>query len=719
MKSHLLLKSAIFISFALGSFGSSIYSQTQNFSCGPTVPTHKNFDRALYEKNRAEEIELIKAGVTQKAEDDTTYVIPIVFHILHEYGSENISDAQILDQMDILNEDYKMLNADTTDVAAVFKPLIGNANMEFRLAQIDPYGNCTNGIDRIYTQETRFGDDGAKMNPWPRGKYLNVWVVKSMEGGTAGYAYYPSATTQGLGAFIDGIIIRHNYIGSIGTSSPYNSRALTHEIGHYLSLAHVWGSTNDPGVACGDDGIDDTPETKGWDHCPSSGLDVCNPGIEENIHNYMEYSYCSHMFTKDQIARMRAVLNLPTALRNNLWTASNLAETGVDQTNPPLCEPLADFAASKSRICKGQSVTLNDNSSLGAVDTWSWSIPGATPSTSSAQNPTVTFPNAGWHSVSLTVSNASGSSTLTIDRAVYVSEDYDRYQGLATENFESFTASNIGNTYTSERVGFENEELPSVIINGGTVNVGNWQLATDAGYSGNKSLLLDAFRANNQMVDEFATPSFDLTYVSSPKLTFKYSAATSSSTIEDITEELKIYMSTNCGQTWQYRGSISGLDLITAGFDGSYFIPSSSSQWASKEITLPTNASTTNVRFKFEHTSGEYANNLYIDDIAIEGTLGINNNTGNNSVVVYPNPSNSISDIVLQIESDRSEQVSVQLLGSLGQVISTINGVNLAQGQNQIKLSEIGFEDVATGIYFVKIQGANNVLSTERIVIQK
>ena len=124
------------------------------------------------------------------------YIIPIVFHIVHQYGSENISDAQIIDAVRILNEDFRKLNADTVDIVPQFKQIATDANIEFRLAKKDPNGNCTNGIDRIASLETNVGDDGSKLNPWDRSKYLNIWVVKTISSGAAGFAYYPSSVTS-------------------------------------------------------------------------------------------------------------------------------------------------------------------------------------------------------------------------------------------------------------------------------------------------------------------------------------------------------------------------------------------------------------------------------------------------------------------------------------------------------------------------------------------
>src|SRR6201999_2332316 len=106
--------------------------------------------------------------------------IPIVFHILHQYGPEDVSDAQIFDEMRILNEDYAKLNPDTNLIATPhFKKIAWNTRIQWRLAQLDPNGNCTNGIDRINTSLTYNANDNAKLNQWNPKKYMNVWVCNS------------------------------------------------------------------------------------------------------------------------------------------------------------------------------------------------------------------------------------------------------------------------------------------------------------------------------------------------------------------------------------------------------------------------------------------------------------------------------------------------------------------------------------------------------------
>ncbi|MCX8081185.1 MAG: M43 family zinc metalloprotease, partial [Bacteroidia bacterium] len=252
----------------------------------------------------------------------TVYTIPVVFHILHVGGSENISNAQVMDAVNIMTRDFRKKNPDTVAIQTVFKNLAADVQIEFVLATKDPNGNCTNGIIRHYDPKTLAwnGDPNDYIYTWPPHKYLNIYVVKNITFNAAGYTFYPGT----VGPSMDVIVVLSNYVGSIGTSIPFNSRVLTHEVGHWLDLEHVWGNTNNPGVSCGDDGIFDTPVTKGWNNCNLNSNDVCTPGIKENVENYMEYAYCSKMFTTGQANHMKSIIQNNVGNRLNLVTATNL-----------------------------------------------------------------------------------------------------------------------------------------------------------------------------------------------------------------------------------------------------------------------------------------------------------------------------------------------------------------------------------------------------------
>jgi hypothetical protein len=161
--------------------------------------------------------------------DRAIKVVPIVFHVIHNYGSENIAKSQIEDAVRIINEDYQLLNPDQDDVIAAFSSIVANVEFEFRLAQLDPNGNCTDGITRTASTLTFNADDNVKeLVVWPRNKYLNVWVVDNISFGAGGYAYLPGSAQ----AAVDGIVVLHTQLGSIGTSggSNFSARTLTHEI---------------------------------------------------------------------------------------------------------------------------------------------------------------------------------------------------------------------------------------------------------------------------------------------------------------------------------------------------------------------------------------------------------------------------------------------------------------------------------------------------------
>lgn len=255
----------VLLGLAACSLSLSTLGQEVPFSCGTdheherlmSDPAYATHYHALQNEIR----EILASGNAERG-GDGSYVIPVVFHVLHMNGAENISNEQILDAMRILNEDFNKLNSDTI-VHPAFRDIIGNARISFKLATKDPLGNCTNGIERIRTSQTLWGGANSKFNPWPRRMYLNIWVNRTMGALSSAAGYFTGAPSAA-----DGIMILHSYTGSIGTSNPGSSRALTHEVGHYLSIPHVWGGNNDPMLVCGDDGIHDTPITKGWNHCP-------------------------------------------------------------------------------------------------------------------------------------------------------------------------------------------------------------------------------------------------------------------------------------------------------------------------------------------------------------------------------------------------------------------------------------------------------------------
>ncbi|MEX1131861.1 MAG: M43 family zinc metalloprotease [Flavobacteriales bacterium] len=655
-----------------------------------------------------EEILRIIAERAELRDDELVLTIPIVFHILHQKGTENISNEQILDQVAILNRDYRKLNTDQNLIIPEFQDLIGDVKIEFALPTKDPFGNCHNGIDRIQTVGTFIGEDRFKRNQWSRDKYLNVWISRRMRDGVAGYAYYPDATSGFLQIF-DGIMQLANYTGGIGTSSANNSRTLTHEIGHYLNLAHPWGNTNEPGVVCGDDGVADTPITEGWTSCPSpANSAVCDPAIKENYQNYMDYSYCSYMFTVGQVERMRAAAFANVGERSNLWTEQNLQVTGVAEGFAASCAPEADFYAQvgtnlsfpdvpfNAMSCTGTNVRFVDNSQRAFATTWEWTFQDGTPATSTQRNPTVQFNSPGFKRVTLTVGNAQGTTTKSDDFAVEIANQDAAWQAPYTESFEV----NEGIWPFSEH----NHDL----------NFTSWQRHVGAGSSGNNSVRLNSGERNpfdiinpdnGGDIDDLVTPNMNLSGISSATLGFFFSYSTQTTDLLNVTEKLEVFSSTDCGRSWQMRTTLAGQNLVTNG------ATPGAGNWVARNITLPQSVLTNNVRFRFRFTSSEFSGDLYLDDINIGLAVGMDDVAGSSLLNIFPNPTNDQFNVQVSGMDRFSTQVTVQdLRGAIvyDNVIAPQGGVGIEISSRALGLAE--------GMYVVR---ATNELgsSAQKIIV--
>jgi hypothetical protein len=278
---------------------------------------------------------------------DSGIIIPIVVHVLYNNSEANIPDSQIQSQIDILNEDFNRKNADTINTPSVFLPLAARLKVHFQLATTDINGNPTTGIIRKQTSIQAFGDnDDIKFNAtggdnaWDARKYLNIWV-SMLSDDMLGYSSFPADLAAHPEK--DGIVINYQCFGKITKtpSTPYDKgRTATHELGHWLDLYHTWGDEDNCNA---DDLIDDTPmQAKATSvvTCPTSPRTSCNNAAlgGDMYMNYMDYSpdQCMNIFTKDQVARMKFVLDSVRAFKNGSIPKDSLPSALRIGPNPSL-----------------------------------------------------------------------------------------------------------------------------------------------------------------------------------------------------------------------------------------------------------------------------------------------------------------------------------------------------------------------------------------------
>lgn len=632
----------------------------------------------------------------------TSYTIPIVFHILHLGGPENISDAQVIDAVRILNDDYGHRNADTSQIIPSFQNIADSTGIHFVLATKDPSGNCTSGIVHYYDPDTDWNDLSPTLysHTWDPTRYLNVYVVRTitMSSGfsAAGYTYFPG--TFSPGDPYDAIVVLNNYFGSIGTGSPFQSRVLTHEVGHWLDLYHVFGM-NSAGVDCsGDDLVGDTPTTPGYLICPNPSIpstyQICNAGVDENFQNYMDYSYCNRMFTHGQAQRMQAALNNNISGRDNLWTNANLISTGVINPVSP-CTPVADFTYDRSTTCAGIPVTFHDASWNGTATSYNWSFPGGTPSTSTSISPVVTYATPGVYSVTYSSSNSAGNSTpVTQNSIITVVSATATYQGNWSEGFEINALPNADWTVQSS--------------SGGAY----WIQSFDASYSGTASAELPLTNNTRNSVTSMTSPSVNLSNLIAPNLTFKVATAESN---PNHVNKLEVYITTDCGQTWTSLYSRTGPALITSSTNVSPFIPMGLGEWRSESISLSSYATASAAQFKFEYTRDTIPspNNIFIDNVNVQGSNGIAEGNVENTFEVYPNPSSGSMQVSFSIPEKHGAEISVTDM--LGRRLETVSCGQLSAGPHVFAIGAAKKFDA--GIYLLTVD-VDGMRVTKKVVVK-
>ena len=287
-------------------------SYAQQRTCGSTIEQWNKIKQTSYYKQVLRDHALrLQQGKTAGINcSNDTFMVPVVVHIVYHTADENITDEQVQSQIDAINEDYAIINATSMDIPAAWQQLKKDSKIRFCLAKRNPQSGNTNGITRTQTALSVFSFQDISIkysnlggqNAWPSSSYLNIWVCNLDP--YLGYAAFPGTIPEE-----DGLVINYQAFGRTGANrkKKYNlGRTVTHEVGHWFGLLHVWGNSDD---CSDDDGINDTPlqasSTFGspkypkYDNCTSNGDGIM-------FTNYMDYSDDKVMmfFTPDQISEM-------------------------------------------------------------------------------------------------------------------------------------------------------------------------------------------------------------------------------------------------------------------------------------------------------------------------------------------------------------------------------------------------------------------------------
>ena len=698
------------------------------------IPSTQDFENTMAAQIAAAQQDNINNGIIKGV-----LRIPVIVHVVH-FGEPvgtgaNIAAAQVYSQIDVMNEDFRR---QTGSLGYNSDPRGADTEIEFVPAEYDPEGNklAEPGIRRYrgplpaYVLE----DIDLLIKPatiYDPTRYLNMWTV-NFAALLLGYAQFPDPAhglASGLGcdaggASTDGVVMGYNAFGSRAKypAGTYHKnydlgRTVTHEVGHYLGLRHLWGDGDLERLdeSCYvDDYCGDTPnsgESSGG--CPAGKVSCSNLVMYEN---YMDYSYdkCMNIFTRDQTLRMRTVLTKSTRRRELLSSTVHLAPVGLDAA-------VIDIVSPKGQRTSGNlvpevllrnlgqttltSVVINYQVNSGSVRTYQW-----TGSLKTSEIALVTLP---------ALSAKDGDNTFTVfsskpnggtDERTFNDKWSDAFivsnlgQKLPfSENFNSglYPPSNKWHIENPDRC-VSWSPVSNIVGADGQLTSTTFLDYYQYDATGTKDgLVLPLVNLNNA---ENSTLEFDVAYSQS----------------DSYVDQLQVFVSVDGGLTFNKVYDKSGAELATAPPAGDAFYPTSASHWRRESISL-NNYRSGQVLIKFVGTNG-YGDNIFVDNITINGNSKQKNAAITSaqsptteevkaSSTVAPNPTTGTFEVTY--ESSREGRVTARLLNSTGAVSYTKAGTAF-KGLNRMQINASG---LARGVYFLLLETPDATIR-ERVIIK-
>lgn len=673
-------------------------------SKNPARETTDQFEKWLSNKRFEQKVN----SNTNQIQATFTYSIPVVVHVLYSSDAQNISDAQIKSQIDVLNKDFQRMNLDAPSTPNEFMPVAGSIDVNFVLARQDPDGFPTTGINRVRVSQTGFaggGSDDYKIKSysyWPAEDYLNIWVV-NFNDTYLGYAQFPVSSglpgipsSEANDRLTDGLVIKYTVFGSVDDASfdlapKYNKgRTTTHEMGHFLGgLRHIWG---DEDGCSGTDYVDDTPnQGKATNFCPSGVLTSC--GISNMYQNYMDYTNdaCMNLFTKGQVDRMKIVLaNCPR--RASLFTSRGLLFPGnatndikllsVDSPSPVFCttsvSPVITIKNQGTSIITSFKVTITTSSSA----TQRYSNLAIEPGEERQFTLSKTSFNRGANTFSILVSEPNGISDNT-------PENNSKSLNLIV---------NDANDIIPLRQNFDNTFSPWTIVSQ-PQSISWATIATNK----NQSVVYTAF--SNTVLGQqswLVSPTLDLSQYQKASLFFDFSYASRGGQADELT----ILSSKDCGVTYSAiefdKLGVELSDLTSS----SPWTPRIAKDWSRQFVDLSSVAGNKSVRLAFVVTNGN-GNNMFIDNIEFFTDDDPTPVTAENPFSIY----GSTSEFNITFNLEERQDVRLQLFDLVGRVIADQQLPNIL---NQTYQSDIRIQ--ASGVYIVRMQIGNQFYASRVMV---
>jgi hypothetical protein len=547
-------------------------------------------------------------------------VIPVVVHVIHTGTpigeGANIPFSQIESQIKTLNEDFRRQNADASQTPQVFLGVAADSKIEFVLAKQDPRGLPTDGIHRIQGPKNNYSPNDAgligQLALWPPEEYLNIWVVPLVSP-FIGYATFPVSNLAGLNfpassRETDGVTVDFRYFGQDGAAvAGSRGRTLTHEIGHFFGLRHIWGD----GDCNADDFVADTPNQDGPNNiCRTAPRVTCNS--RDMVENYMDYTtdICMNIFTQGQVERMDVVLaNSPrrASLVNSRATIEPVLldnDMGIERLINPqnfICDLTLEpeilvFNAGNNRI-DAANIEIRNNGNL--IQRLSLSLDLETGDTATVRFNAITLSNN---------SNNFEVNILEVNGAIDPNPANNSLTSSPTLQPDltlpyNFRFEEFGNSWVVDNPdGDLTWETVPLTIGGSTqevIRIQNYE-----------------YDANGEL-DFFISPQINLAAFPNAQLTFKMAYAPYNA--QGFGDDLIVAVSFDCGNTFEIIDAPYNKNRVflqTSEATLNEFVPRNENQFRREIVNLAPFADLGNVRVAFINRNG-FGNNIYIKDIEV------------------------------------------------------------------------------------------------------